>query len=123
MWLGLGMIAAGLAYFALTWDDGDRPLLAASGVAVAVTDLGILLLPMQRIVARARRERFFLAWGFQGPRVPAQRRGRVRPRCVCGASRRTASSRTEWAVIGARAAPCAPAGGHGWRASWRGSRR
>jgi diguanylate cyclase (GGDEF)-like protein len=62
VWLGLGMIAAGLAYFALTWDDGNRPLLAATGLAVAVTDLGILLLPMRRIVAGRWRELFFLAW-------------------------------------------------------------
>jgi diguanylate cyclase (GGDEF)-like protein len=62
VWLGLGMIAAGMAYFALTWDDGNRPLLACTGLAVAVTDLGILLLPMQRIVAGRWRERFFLAW-------------------------------------------------------------
>jgi diguanylate cyclase (GGDEF)-like protein len=62
VWLGLGMIAAGMAYFALTWDDGNRPLLAATGLAVAVTDLGILLLPMRRIVAGRWRELFFLAW-------------------------------------------------------------
>jgi diguanylate cyclase (GGDEF)-like protein/putative nucleotidyltransferase with HDIG domain len=62
VWLGLGMIAAGLAYFALTWDDGNRPLLACSGLAVAVTDLGILLLPMERIVAGRWREQFFLTW-------------------------------------------------------------
>jgi diguanylate cyclase (GGDEF)-like protein len=62
VWLGLGMIAAGMAYFALTWDDGNRPLLAATGLAVAVTDLGILLLPMKRIVAGRWRELFFLAW-------------------------------------------------------------
>ena len=57
VWLGLGMIAAGMAYFALTWDDGNRPLLACTGLAVAVTDLGILLLPMERIVAGRWRER------------------------------------------------------------------
>jgi diguanylate cyclase (GGDEF)-like protein len=62
VWLGLGMIAAGLAYFALTWDDGNRPLLAGTGVAIAVSDLGILLLPMQRIVAGRWRELFFLGW-------------------------------------------------------------
>ncbi len=62
VWLGLGMIAAGMAYFALTWDDGNRPLLACTGLAVAVTDVGILFLPMQRIVAGRWRERFFLAW-------------------------------------------------------------
>jgi diguanylate cyclase (GGDEF)-like protein/putative nucleotidyltransferase with HDIG domain len=62
VWLGLGMIAAGMAYFALTWDDGNRPLLACTGLAVAVTDVGILLLPMQRIVAGRWREPFFLAW-------------------------------------------------------------
>ena len=62
VWLGLGMIAAGLAYFALTWDEGNRPLLAATGVAIAVTDLGMLLLPMQRIVAGRWREPFFLGW-------------------------------------------------------------
>lgn len=62
VWLGLGMIAAGLAYFALTWDEGNRPLLAATGVAIAVTDLGMLLLPMQRIVSGRWREPFFLGW-------------------------------------------------------------
>ena len=62
VWLGLGMIAAGLAYFALTWDQGNRPLLAATGLAIAVTDLGILLLPMQRIVSGRWRELFFLGW-------------------------------------------------------------
>jgi diguanylate cyclase (GGDEF)-like protein len=62
VWLGLGMIAAGLAYFALTWDAGNRPFLAATGLAVAVSDLGILLLPMERIVAGRRRELFFLTW-------------------------------------------------------------
>lgn len=62
IWLGLGMITAGLAYFALTWDQGNRPLLAATGVAIALTDLIMLRLPMQRIVAGRWRERFFLGW-------------------------------------------------------------
>jgi diguanylate cyclase (GGDEF)-like protein len=62
IWLGLGMIAAGMAYFALTWNEGNRPLLAATGLAIAVTDLGLLRLPMQQIVAGRWRELFFLGW-------------------------------------------------------------
>jgi diguanylate cyclase (GGDEF)-like protein len=62
VWLGIAMVAAGEAYFALTWDQGNRPLLAALGLAVAVFDLGVLLLPMKRIVAGRWREMFFLGW-------------------------------------------------------------
>lgn len=62
IWLGMAMVAAGLAYFALTWDAGNRPLLATLGVAIAVSDLGLLLLPMQRIVTGHFRELFFLGW-------------------------------------------------------------
>ena len=56
------MVAAGLAYFGLTWDHGNRPLLASIAVAVAISDLGVLLLPMKRIVAGRWRESFFLGW-------------------------------------------------------------
>jgi diguanylate cyclase (GGDEF)-like protein len=62
IWLGFAMTAAGWAYFALTWDDGNRPLLASLGVAVALSDLAVLLLPMQRVVAGRWRETFFLGW-------------------------------------------------------------
>jgi diguanylate cyclase (GGDEF)-like protein/putative nucleotidyltransferase with HDIG domain len=62
VWLGVGMIAAGEAYFALTWHDGNRPLLASIAAAVAVSDVAVLLLPMKRIVAGRWRELFFLTW-------------------------------------------------------------
>ena len=61
-WLGIAMVLAGLAYFGLTWDEGNRPLLAGIGIAVGVSDVGVLLLPMQRIVAGRWRESFFLGW-------------------------------------------------------------
>jgi diguanylate cyclase (GGDEF)-like protein/putative nucleotidyltransferase with HDIG domain len=61
-WLGIAMVAAGLAYFGLTWGAGNRPLLACIGIAVGVSDVGVLLLPMERIVAGRCRESFFLAW-------------------------------------------------------------
>jgi diguanylate cyclase (GGDEF)-like protein/putative nucleotidyltransferase with HDIG domain len=61
-WLGIAMVAAGLAYFGLTWDAGNRPLLTGIGVAVGVSDVGVLLLPMERIVAGRWREDFFLGW-------------------------------------------------------------
>ena len=61
-WLGIAMVAAGLAYFGLTWDAGNRPLLAGIGIAVGVSDVGVLLLPMERIVAGRWRESFFLGW-------------------------------------------------------------
>jgi hypothetical protein len=89
VWLGLRMIAAGLAHLALTWEDGNRALLAATGVAIAVTDLGILLLPMQRIGLWPGGGAGASSWPRSaGPQVPPERRGSVRPRCVCGASRR-----------------------------------
>jgi diguanylate cyclase (GGDEF)-like protein len=62
VWLGIAMVAAGLVYFGFTWDDGNRPLLAGLAAAVAVSDLSVLLLPMERIVAGRRRELFFLGW-------------------------------------------------------------
>jgi diguanylate cyclase (GGDEF)-like protein/putative nucleotidyltransferase with HDIG domain len=63
-WLGIAMVAAGLAYFGLTWNAGNRPLLAGIGIAVGVSDVGVLLLPMpmERIVAGRWREDFFLGW-------------------------------------------------------------
>jgi diguanylate cyclase (GGDEF)-like protein/putative nucleotidyltransferase with HDIG domain len=61
-WLGIAMVVAGLAYFGITWDAGNRPLLAGIGIAVGVSDVGVLLLPMQRIVAGRWRESFFLGW-------------------------------------------------------------
>lgn len=61
-WLGIAMVAAGLAYFGLTWNAGNRPLLAGIGIAVGVSDVGVLLLPMQRIVGGRWREDFFLGW-------------------------------------------------------------
>jgi len=62
VWLGIAMVAAGEVYFVLTWDQGNRPLLVGLGLAVALCDLGVLLLPMKRIVAGRWRELFFLAW-------------------------------------------------------------
>ena len=62
VWLGIAMVAAGEVYFAATWDQGNRPLLAALGLAVALFDGGVLLLPMKRIVAGRWRELFFLNW-------------------------------------------------------------
>jgi diguanylate cyclase (GGDEF)-like protein len=61
-WLGIAMVAAGLAYFGLTWGDGNRPLLVGIGIAVGVSDVGVLLAPMERIVAGRWREDFFLSW-------------------------------------------------------------
>jgi diguanylate cyclase (GGDEF)-like protein/putative nucleotidyltransferase with HDIG domain len=61
-WLGIAMVAVGLAYFGLTWDGGNRPLLAGIAIAVGVTDVSVLLMPMKRIVAGRWRESFFLAW-------------------------------------------------------------
>lgn len=63
-WLGIAMVAAGLAYFGLTWDAGNRPLLTGIGIAIGVSDVGVLLAPMtmQRIVAGRWREDFFVAW-------------------------------------------------------------
>jgi diguanylate cyclase (GGDEF)-like protein/putative nucleotidyltransferase with HDIG domain len=61
-WLGIAMVAAGLAYFGLTWNAGNRPLLTGIGIAVGVSDVGVLLLPMERIVAGRWREDFFLGW-------------------------------------------------------------
>ena len=62
VWLGIAMVAAGEVYFVLTWDQGNRPLLAALGLAVALCDVAVLLLPMKRIVAGPWRELFFLNW-------------------------------------------------------------
>jgi diguanylate cyclase (GGDEF)-like protein len=63
IWLGVAMTAAGLVYFGLTWDDGNRPLLMSIGAALAVVNLGgALLLPGERIVRGRWREAFFLAW-------------------------------------------------------------
>jgi hypothetical protein len=61
-WLGIAMVAAGLAYFGLTWNAGNRPLLTGIGIAVVVSDVGVLLLPMERVVAGRWREDFFLSW-------------------------------------------------------------
>jgi diguanylate cyclase (GGDEF)-like protein/putative nucleotidyltransferase with HDIG domain len=63
-WLGIAMVAAGLVYFGLTWDAGNRPLLAAIGIGVGLSDIGVLFLlaPMKRIVAGRWRESFFLSW-------------------------------------------------------------
>jgi diguanylate cyclase (GGDEF)-like protein/putative nucleotidyltransferase with HDIG domain len=61
-WLGIAMVMAGLAYFGLTWGAGNRPLLAGIAIAVGVSDVGVLLLPMKRIVAGPWREDFFLSW-------------------------------------------------------------
>jgi diguanylate cyclase (GGDEF)-like protein/putative nucleotidyltransferase with HDIG domain len=61
-WLGIAMVVAGLAYFGLTWDAGNRPLLAAIGIAVGMSDVAVLLAPMERIVAGRWRESFFLGW-------------------------------------------------------------
>ena len=62
VWLGIAMVAAGEVYFVLTWDQGNRPLLVGLGLAVAMCDLAVLLLPMKRIVAGRWRELFFLNW-------------------------------------------------------------
>jgi diguanylate cyclase (GGDEF)-like protein/putative nucleotidyltransferase with HDIG domain len=58
------MIAAGLGYFGLSWRDGNRPLLSAIVLALAVCDVAVLLLPgpMERIVSSCWREAFFLSW-------------------------------------------------------------
>jgi diguanylate cyclase (GGDEF)-like protein/putative nucleotidyltransferase with HDIG domain len=61
-WLGIAMVAVGLAYFGFTWDAGNRPLLAGIAIAVGVSDAGVLLAPMKRVVAGRWREGFFLAW-------------------------------------------------------------
>jgi len=61
-WLGLAMVAAGLAYFGFTWDAGNRPLLAGITIAVGVSEVGVLVAPMKRIVAGRWRESFFLGW-------------------------------------------------------------
>jgi diguanylate cyclase (GGDEF)-like protein/putative nucleotidyltransferase with HDIG domain len=61
-WLGIAMVTVGLAYFGLTWDDGNRPALAGIAIAVGVTDVAVLLMPMKQIVAGRWRESFFLAW-------------------------------------------------------------
>lgn len=63
-WLGLAMSAAGLGYFALSWRDGNRPLLSAIVLVLAVLDMAPLLLrgPMERIVSGRWREAFFLSW-------------------------------------------------------------
>jgi diguanylate cyclase (GGDEF)-like protein/putative nucleotidyltransferase with HDIG domain len=61
-WLGIAMVSVGLVYFGLTWDAGNRPLLAGIAIAVGVSDASVLLAPMQRIVAGRWREDFFLGW-------------------------------------------------------------
>lgn len=63
-WLGLGMIGAGWLYIALSWDAGNRPLLVAVSVGLALGDVGVLLSAglMARVVAGAWREAFFLSW-------------------------------------------------------------
>ena len=61
-WLGMAMVAVGLTYFGLTWSAGNRPLLAGIAIAVGVSDVAVLILPMKRIVAGRWREDFFLAW-------------------------------------------------------------
>jgi diguanylate cyclase (GGDEF)-like protein/putative nucleotidyltransferase with HDIG domain len=63
-YLGLAMIAAGWLYFALSWHAGNRPLLSVVGLGLAVADASVLLVPrqMERIVAGAWREAFFLSW-------------------------------------------------------------
>jgi diguanylate cyclase (GGDEF)-like protein/putative nucleotidyltransferase with HDIG domain len=63
-WLGLAMIAAGLAYFGLTWSDGNRSPLLVICVGLASCDVAVLLLAgrMERIVAGRWREAFFLVW-------------------------------------------------------------
>src|SRR6185437_15233878 len=41
---------------------GNRPLLAGIGIAVGVSDVAVLLLPTERLVAGRWREGFFLSW-------------------------------------------------------------
>ncbi len=62
VWLAVAMCAAGIAYFALTWDQGHRPALLAITAVGTALDLGVLLLPMKKIVAGRWRELFFLSW-------------------------------------------------------------
>jgi diguanylate cyclase (GGDEF)-like protein/putative nucleotidyltransferase with HDIG domain len=63
-WLGLAMIAAGLVYFALTWNEGNRLLLSAIALVLTAFDVAVLLSPgpMERIVSGTWREMFFLCW-------------------------------------------------------------
>jgi diguanylate cyclase (GGDEF)-like protein/putative nucleotidyltransferase with HDIG domain len=60
--LGFAMVAAGLAYFGFTWEQGNRPLLTGIAIGIVVWDLAVLLLPMERVVNGRWRELFFLAW-------------------------------------------------------------
>ena len=60
--LAFFQFGAGLTYAAATWDQPNRPLLAALLVALAVGALVLAQLPAERIVRSRHRELLFLSW-------------------------------------------------------------
>ena len=60
--LTLAMGLAGLAYYGVTWDIGNRPELALLTLMIIATGTLVPLFPMERIVIGRWRETFFMSW-------------------------------------------------------------
>ena len=61
-WLTVAMSLAGLAYFAVTWEVGNRGILTALALIAVSSAILVWCLPMERVVAGRFRELFFFSW-------------------------------------------------------------
>jgi diguanylate cyclase (GGDEF)-like protein/putative nucleotidyltransferase with HDIG domain len=60
--LSLAMGLAGLAYYAATWETGNRLPMALLTAGIIVSGVIVPLFPMERLIAGRWRETFFMSW-------------------------------------------------------------